>query len=100
MIDDMIHLNNNIDEENKTELLEQVKKFHEIQKKYNYDDKTDNSDKYLTKRTMNFLDWKKKRQYNHIKKLWRRCFIKANSAGIVINQLQSLELKVAYFGRH
>jgi hypothetical protein len=77
-----------------------MKKFHDDQKKYGYYDKPDNSDKYLTKRTLNFLDWKKSRQYRHIMKLWKRCFIKANAAGIIINQLQALELKVAYFGRH
>lgn len=44
----MIHRNENLDDGNKTELSELVKKFNENQKKYSYEDKTDNSDKYLT----------------------------------------------------
>ena len=100
IIDDMNMQNANIEEEDKYELTSFVKKFHETQKKYNYCEKTDDSDKYLTKRTLNFLDWKKSRQYRHIMKLWKKCFIKANAASTIINQLSSLDLKVAYFGRH
>ena len=76
MVDELINQNAKIDEDDKYELSMYLKKYHETQKKYGYNDKTDNSDKYLTKRTINFLDWKKSRQYKHILRLWKRCFIK------------------------
>ena len=86
MIDDMVMENANIEEDDtKYELLSYLKKFHETQKKYNYSEKTDDSDKYLTKRTLNFPNWNKSRQYKHVMLLWKKCFIKANAACVIIN---------------
>lgn len=81
----MVSLKDNLDDDQKQELSMYLKKFHEMQQKFKYEDKTDNSDKYLTKKTINFLDWKKSRQYFHILKLWKKCFIKCNAAAVIIN---------------
>jgi hypothetical protein len=60
-IDDLISQNENLSDRNKQQLTHHLKEFHENLKKYSYGDHTDNSDKYLTKKTMNFSDWKKSR---------------------------------------
>ena len=41
----------------------------------------------------------KKRKDKHILKLWQTAFIKSHAATIMFNQLQSIEVKVQYFGR-
>ena len=68
--------------------------------KYKYNSHTDDSEKYLQKRYYEFPNWKKSRRNKHILHLWRQCYAKAYGASIIINQMHSIDLKMAYFGRH
>ena len=57
------------------------------------------SDKYFTSKNLNFEQWTRKQKRKHVLSLWQMCFNKAHAACIMLSQLQSIEVKVQYFGR-
>lgn len=64
-----------------------------------HSDTSDEDTKYVNSKNRRFSSWRKKVRTAHIKKLWNTCRIKAFTAAVTISIFNSINTKVAYFGR-
>ena len=64
-----------------------------------YNSESEDEDKYLDARNVDFAQWKKDRQKEHILKLWRKCIAKTTAIVIMQMQLSYVKTKIDYFGR-
>jgi len=76
-----------------------LREYYANKKDYEYNSNSENSEKYLDQSNLLFSTLKKSQKKRHVLKLWKKCYLRAMGAAVLINQLVLIELKITYFGK-